>query len=167
MRSDPRSPIGSVVTVGVLLAVVSFGLNACGDDRNVAAPTGGAGDTQPPPGASFSTSSAFDDLPLPPDAMEIGAKTEKDGAISQSFGVTATRPDVVMNFFVGALADQGWALVTPVEQRGTNSLYGAWDRDGRRLEVSAGPAPGIADDTQFNLVLLESLEPGRELSTAP
>lgn len=58
-------------------------------------------------------------------------------------------------------------LVDPVESRGANSLVGAWERDGRRLEVSAGPTPGIADDTQFNLVLLASLEPGSQLNTAP
>jgi hypothetical protein len=46
-------------------------------------------------------------------------------------------------------------------------LFGAWARDGRRLEISAGPAPAIADDTQFNLVLLASVEPGRQLNTAP
>lgn len=40
-------------------------------------------------------------------------------------------------------------------------------RDGRRLEVSAGRAPGIADDTQLNLVLLSSPAPGSQLNTAP
>jgi hypothetical protein len=147
--------------------VMTLGFLGCGDDSNVATPNGAAGDAQPTPGATFYTTGTFDNVPLPSGATEIGTKTEQDGAITQSFSVTATGPDLVMDFFVGALADRGWVPVEPVQSRGADSLFGAWERDGRRLEVSAGPAPGIADDTQFNLVLLASLEPGRQLNTAP
>jgi hypothetical protein len=147
--------------------VMTLGFIGCGDDSNETTPNGAAGDAQPTPDATFPTTRTFDDIPLPSGATEIGTKTESDDAITQSFSVTATNPDQVMDFFVGALADRGWVPVDPVESRGVTSLFGAWDRDGRRLEVSAGPAPGIADDTQFNLVLLASVEPGRQLNTAP
>lgn len=150
-----------------MAVLVTLGLIGCGADSNVVAPGGAPGDAQPTPGASFYTSGTFDDIPLPRGATEIGTKTEEDGVITQSFSVTATGPDLVMDFFVGELADRGWVSVVPVEARGADTLFGAWERDGRRLEVSAGPAPGIADDTQFNLVLLTSLEPGRQLNTAP
>jgi hypothetical protein len=146
---------------------MTLGFVGCGDDSNDAPPNGAGGDAQPTPGETFYTAGTFDDVPLPRGATEIGTKTERDGAITQSFSVTATSPVVVMDFFVEALADREWVPVEPVESRGVNSLFGAWDRDGRRLEVSAGPAPGIADDTQFNLVLLSSPEPGSQLNTAP
>jgi hypothetical protein len=146
---------------------MTFGVIGCGDDSNVTTPYGAAGDARPTPDATVSPTGTFDDIPLPSGATEIGTRTEEDGAITQSFAVTSTSPDIVMDFFVGALADQGWVPVEPVGSRGANSLFGAWDRDGRRLEISAGPAPAIADDTQFNLVLLASLEPGSELNTVP
>ncbi len=131
-------PTRSIVGAGVVALVMPLGFLGCGDD-----------------------------VPLPRGATEIGTKTETDGAITQSFSVTATNPDEVMDFFVGALADRGWVPVDPVESRGVALLFGAWARDGRRLEISAGPAPGIADDTQFNLVMLANVGPGRQLNTAP
>jgi hypothetical protein len=163
---SPR-PTRSIVGAGVVALVMPLGFLGCGDDSNVPTPNGATGDAQPPPGATFHTAGTFDDVPLPRGATEIGTKSETDGAITQSFSVTATSPDQVMDYFVGALADRGWVPVDPVESRGVDSLFGAWARDGRRLEISAGPAPGIADDTQFNLVLLASVEPGRQLNTAP
>jgi len=118
--------------------VMALGFIGRGADSNVATPNGAAGDAQPTPGATFQTTGTFDDIPLPRGATEIGTKTEQDGA-----------------------------MVEPVQSRGVTSLFGAWEGDGRRLEVSAGPAPRIADDTQFNLVLLASLEPDSQLNTAP
>jgi hypothetical protein len=151
----------------VATLALTLGLIGCGDDRNAAAPSGAPGGAQPTPGAPFYTTGTFDDISLPAGATEVGTKTEEDGAITQSFAVTSTGPDLVMDFFVETLGEQGWIPVEPVEPRGADTLFGAWDRNGRRLEVSAGPAPGIADDTQLNLVLLPSPEPGSQLNTAP
>jgi hypothetical protein len=48
---------------------------------------------------------------------------------------------------------------------GTDTLTGAWESGGRRLEVSATHARGVEDErTQFSVVLLPLLEPGAELS---
>jgi hypothetical protein len=156
----------STTTIAAGLSVLSIVIAGCGVDRNVAPPSG-AGGSALVAGTSSPSDIAFDDLPLPGSAEKVGARTEEDGATIQSYAVAATRPAVVMEFFVDALAERGWSPVGQVEDRGSDSLFGAWTREGRRLEVSAGPAPAIPDDTQFNLVLLPDLEPGRTLDTAP
>jgi hypothetical protein len=153
-------------TVAAGLAVLSLAITGCGADQNTEIPME-AGVVTTPPNRSAQPPDTFDDIPRPSGTAEVGARTEENGAITQSFAVTATPPGQVMDFFTGALADQGWTPVTPVEPRGSDTLFGAWEREGQRLEVTAGPAPGIPDDTQYNLVLLASLEPGRDVNTVP
>jgi hypothetical protein len=155
-----------MTTVAAGAAVMTLVVVGCGADQNTEIPME-AGVVTTMSNASSQAPDTFDDIPRPSGTTEVGTKTEEDGATTQSFAVTATPPAEVMDFFTSALADQGWTLVTPVQPRGSESLFGAWDREGQRLEVSAGPAPGIPDDTQYNLVLLSSLEPGQDVNTVP
>jgi hypothetical protein len=156
----------SRTTIAAGVAVLSLVIVGCSEDANTTAPMEPGGPATVPGDAS-GTPDTFDDIPRPDDTTAIGTRTDEDGATTQSFAVTATPPVEVMDFFTGALAEQGWTLVTPVEPRGSDTLFGAWELEGQRLEVTAGPAPGIPDDTQYNLVLLSSLEPGRAVNTAP
>lgn len=148
----------------LLVAVAGLALLGCRDDQAV---TDGApvdqspGGEVPSPEVTAFTGGEFDAIELPRGAEEAGEKTERDGAISQSFFVTATSPEQIMDFFAASLAEDGWAPAEPVSARGTDSLAGAWTKDGRRLEISALLAQGVENErTQFSVVLLPGLEPG-------
>lgn len=107
---------------------------------------------------SIFTAGTFDDIRLPRGATEISEKTERDGAIAQSFALEATSPVQTMEFFSRTLPEDGWALLDEPESTGTDSIAGSWARDGRRLDVSALLAQGLEDErTQFSIVLLPSL----------
>ena len=141
------------------------------DDGQTGAGQAGAGDDGegeggevPTPGMTGFTEGEFDDIALPRGADEASEKTERDGVISQSFFAQQTSPEQIMDFFATSLDADGWTVVEPVSSRGTDSLAGAWTRDGRRLEVSALLAQGVENErTQFSVVLLPSLEPGEEV----
>ena len=137
------------------------------DDGEAGVGQAGAGDEGatggeiPTPGMNGFTEGEFDDIALPRGADEASEKTERDGVISQSFFAQQTSPEQIMDFFSTSLDADGWTVVEPVSARGTDSLAGAWTRDGRRLEVSALLAQGVEDErTQFSVVLLPDLEPG-------
>jgi hypothetical protein len=101
---------------------------------------------------------AFDQIRLPGGATEVSEKTERDGAITQSFAVDALSPEQVLSHFEQTLPEDGWTELEPPVSTGTDSIAGSWSRDGRRLDVSALTAQGIEDErTQFSLVLLPSL----------
>ena len=144
------------------------------DDQAGAGQAGAGGDDEgdgdddggevPTPGMTGFTEGEFDDIALPRGADEASEKTERDGVISQSFFAQQTSPEQIMDFFSTSLDADGWTVVEPVSSRGTDSVAGAWTRDGRRLEVSALLAKGVENErTQFSVVLLPSLEPGEEV----
>ena len=139
---------------------VEGGQAGAGDD-GAAEDDGGA---LPTPGMTEFTAGEFDDIPLPRGADEASEKTERDGVISQSFFAQQTSPEQIMDFFSDSLDADGWTVVEPISSRGTDSLAGAWARDGRRLEISALLAQGVEDErTQFSVVLLPGLEPGEDV----
>lgn len=147
-----------------LLAIAGLALLGCRDDQ---AATDGApvdqenGGEVPAPGITAFTAGDFDAVELPRGADEASEKTERDGVLSQSFFAEATSPEQIMDFFERSLPGDGWEVAEPVTARGTDSLAGAWTKDGRRLEVSAVLAQGVEDErTQYSLVLLPGLEPG-------
>lgn len=147
----------------VVLAVAGLALLGCRDDQAVdgtpAEPA--TGGELPAPEVTAFTAGDFDSIELPRGAEEASEKTERDGVLSQSFFVTATSPDQVMDFFADSLATDGWEIAEPVSSRGTDSIAGAWTKDGRRLEISSLLAQGVDDEqTQFSVVLLPGLEPG-------
>jgi len=156
LRHAPRST--------ALFAVAALALLGCRDDQ---AATDGApvdqanGGEVPSPAVTAFTAGDFDAIDLPRGADEASEKTERDGVLSQSFFAQQTSPEQIMDFFTTSLAEDGWEVVEPVSSRGTDSIAGAWAKDGRRLEVSALLAQGVENErTQFSVVLLPGLEPG-------
>ncbi len=148
----------------IFLAAAGLALIGCGDDQ---ATQDGApvdqenGGEVPTPGNTAFTAGDFDGVELPRGAEEASEKVERDGVISQSFFAQQTSPEQIMDFFSSSLETDGWTVAEPVSSRGTDSLAGAWTRDGRRLEISALLAQGVEDErTQFSVVLLPGLEPG-------
>ena len=155
--------LAAVATVALL------SLAACGDDSpGATADVDGGGeqdDAQPTPGGTAFTDAQFDDIPIPRGATEAGDLTERDGAIAQSYTVTATSPEQIMDVFTDNLAVQGWEVVEEVRSTGTDSFAAAWVRGDDRLEVSALLAQGVEDErTQFSVVLLPNRTPGEEIN---
>lgn len=148
----------------IILAAAGLALVGCGDDQ---AADGGApagqdnGGAIPSPEITGFTAGGFDAIDLPRGADEAGEKTERDGAISQSFFAQQTSPEQIMDFFSSSLETDGWTVAEPVSSRGTDSFAGAWTQDGHRLEISALLAQGVENErTQFSVVFLPGLEPG-------
>lgn len=156
-----RPTTSSKTWIGIAAICV---LAACGADGP--ADEANDGGEVPTPGATAFTAGGFDDIELPAGADEASEKTERDGVISQSFFATAESPEQIMDYFSDSLALDGWIVVEPVSERGTDSLAGAWSSgDGRRLEVSALLAQGAENErTQFSVVLLPSSEAGEEIT---
>lgn len=151
----------------IILAAAGLALTGCGDDQAVddGPPVDQEnGGEVPTPGNTAFTAGEFDGVDLPRGADEAGTKTERDGVISQSFFAQQTSPEQIMDFFSTSLETDGWTVVEPVSARGTDSLAGAWTRDGRRLEISALLAQGVdRERTQYSVVLLPGLEPGESV----
>lgn len=151
----------------LVFALAMAPLLGCRDDQAVTdgAPTDQVdGGEVPSPEVTAFTAGEFDAIELPRGAAEASQKTETDGAISQSFFAQQTSPEQIMDFFSSSLNEAGWDVVEPVSSRGTDSIAGAWAKDGRRLEVSALLAQGVTDErTQFSVVLLPGLEPGEDI----
>lgn len=150
-----------------LLALAGIALLGCRDDQ---ATTDGApvdqapGGEVPSPGITTFTAGGFDAIELPRGADEAAEKTERDGVIAQSFFARSTSPEQIMDFFADSLPLDGWTVAEPVSSRGTDSIAGAWTKDGRRLEISALLAQGVENErTQFSVVLLPGLEPGESI----
>lgn len=151
----------------MLLAVVGLALAGCGEDQAV---TDGVpvdqenGGELPTPDITAFTTGDFGAIDLPRGADEASQKTERDGVISQSYFAQQTSPEQIMDFFSNSLAEDGWEIVEPVSSRGTDSIAGAWAKDGRRLEISALLAQGVENErTQFSVVLLPGLQPGEAI----
>lgn len=148
----------------IALAVAGLALVGCRDDQaagNGAPVDQTPGGEVPSPEVTGFTTGDFQAIELPRGAEEASEKTERDGVLSQSFFVAATSPEQVMDFFADSLTTDGWEIAEPVSSRGTDSLAGAWTKDGRRLEISSLLAQGADDEqTQFSVVLLPGLEPG-------
>lgn len=155
-----------------LLAVATLALAACGDDAEGDATTDVVADeeqqdAQPTPGSAGFTEGDFDAIPIARGATEISEKTERDGAISQSFTATATSPQQIMDFYTSQLAQLGWQEVEAVRETGTDSLAAAWVQGNDRLEISALLAQGVEDEqTQFSIVLLPDRTAGEEINDA-
>jgi hypothetical protein len=144
-------------------------LASCGDDSpGATADVDGGGeqdDAQPTPGGTAFTDAEFDDIPIPRGATEAGAKTERDGVVTQSFTVTETSPEQLMEVFATTLPERGWENVEPVRSTGTDSYAAAWVQGDDRLEISALLAQGVEGErSQFSVVLLPNRTPGEEIN---
>jgi hypothetical protein len=153
-------------------AVAALSLAACGDDSpGPTADVDGGGeqeDAQPTPGGTAFTDAEFDEIPIPRGATEAGEQTERDGVVTQSYTVTETSPEQIMDEFVTTLAERGWENVESVRSTGTDSFAAAWVQGDDRLEISALLAQGVEDErTQFSVVLLPDRTPGEVINDAP
>lgn len=153
-------------------AALLLPLAACGEDQAASDPVVGGDDRAAndeqlptPGGVIILTEGAFDGLPVPRGATEATEKTERAGAVSQSFTVTATSPGQIMDIFAGQLPEYGWRVDEPVRSTGTDSFAAAWTKDDQRLEISSLLAQGIEGErSQFSLVLIDGLTVGEELN---
>lgn len=128
----------------------------------LAAGCGGGGasepEAQPAPDVSVFAEGDFGEIPLHPRSDPIGPRSEKAGVTARSYVTRGATPEQVLRYYEGNL--DGWALVEPV-RRDHDAYRGTWERDGRTLLVSAGPAPTVDTRpgdagqvlTQYNLQL--------------
>ncbi len=121
--------------------------------------SGSSGETQPAPDTSTFTEGAFDTLPHYPRSDPAGPITRQDGVTVRSYTASSTTPERVLVWYGEQL--HGWQVVTPPHAVGTVAWRGEWQRDRRRLLVSAAPSPTAEDHpgdiesetTQYSLTL--------------
>ncbi len=141
MGSKRAFPVAACVIVALVAGT------ACGaSDRRDA--------TQPAPDVSYFTEGDFEGLPRYPRSEAVSERTEKDGFVTRSFAVRNARPRQVLEWYADQL-DQ-WPMTEAIHQVGATDYRAAWLKEGRRLQISAAPAPGTeAGDpaVQYSLVL--------------
>ncbi len=128
------------------LVVVLVAGAACGDDRR--------GATQPAPDVSVFTHGDFEGLPRYPRSETVSGRSEKAGFVTRSFTVRNARPRQVLEWYARQL--EPWPMTEAIHKVGATDYRAAWLKEGRRLQVSAGPAPGTEGGdpaVQYSLVL--------------
>ncbi|MDP9072461.1 MAG: hypothetical protein M3N68_14480 [Actinomycetota bacterium] len=114
----------------------------------------GRGATQPAPDVSFFTEGDFEGLPRYPRSETLSGRTEKEGFVTRSFAVRNARPRQVLEWYAEQL--DRWPMIEAIHKVGATDYRAAWLKEGRRLQVSAGPAPGTEGGdpaVQYSLVL--------------
>jgi predicted small secreted protein len=116
----------------VLLVAGAFLGAACGNASGFA--------TDQPTQGKFGRLEAgeLDALPVPGGAEPFGAPSQRNRAVTQSFKVTGLAPADVLNYYTGALRDQGWVASTSPTAVG-DVWRGQWARNDRLLQVTAEP----------------------------
>lgn len=152
----PR-PTARRAAAGAVALCVLIGAGVAGCTRAADQP-----EAQPAPRASTFQPGAFDELPSYPRSRPAGPASEKAGAVTQSFLTTLTSPETVVRWYAENLAPQGWAVDEAPHPSGTTAWQAVLQKGGKRLEVSAAPAPTVEDrgvpspgevDVQYSLVL--------------
>lgn len=125
-------------------------------------PIAGCGDgsedegTQPAPDVGAVAHGELGDLPAYPRSEPIGARSEKDGVVTQSFSVAGATPEQVISFYVGELPGLGWVPAEPAHREDTASRVD-FVRGDMRLEVTATSLAGRAGPeeatVQYSLVV--------------
>lgn len=131
-----RATVGLAVACGVSALV----LTGCGD--------GDPPEAQPAPGVTRFVEGAFEDIPLFPRTEPVGARHEKNDTTARTYKARNATAEQVLRFYDERLP--GWHQVGPVEKVGATAYRGEWMRDGRRLLVSAAPAPGLAASDEID-----------------
>ncbi|WP_421119732.1 hypothetical protein ACE2AJ_20660 [Aquihabitans daechungensis] len=139
---------------GLIVVLTLASLGACSSDGEAPA-------TQPAPQVSTFGQGDFDDIPLHPRSEAIGRRSEKDGVVTQSFGVRGATPSQILAFYERGLEPPSWTQIGGVERVGTTTVRGEWRKDGRTLRISASEAPNVPDGqpsstavtSQYSLVL--------------
>lgn len=116
----------------VALALVAAGCGSGGRQNPEA---------QPAPDATVFRGGAFDQLPRYPRSDALGPASEASQVVVQSFAVPNAQPRQILDFYAREL--QSWTTVEPVTQVGDQAFRGSWEQRGRRLRVSAAPAPTV------------------------
>ena len=86
---------------------------------------------------------SFDELPRYSRSEPLGTRTEKAGAVSQSFKAEGATPTQVLDFYALRLQATGWNVVEPVHELGGGTVRGRWAGPRWILTVSASPAPTL------------------------
>lgn len=137
-----------------LLAAVVLTASACGGQADERAAD------QPVTGRTGFGYGAFDELPRYSRSEPLGQRTEKAGAVSQSFTAEGATPTQILDFYARRLKAAGWDVVEPVHQLGEGAVRGRWTERRWMLTVSASTAPtltvppgAIEADSQYSLNL--------------
>lgn len=121
--------IGPLVAAAFALVLVV----GCGGDAD-------APEAQPAPAVSVFAEGDFGEIPLHPRSDPAGPRSEKADVTTRSYVARGAAPEQVLRFYEDNLV--GWTVVEPV-RRDDDTYRGTWERDGRVLLVSAGPAPTV------------------------
>lgn len=129
----PKWMPGICAAAAVFAAVV---LGACGSSSSPPR-------AQPAPDVTVFRTGGFDQLPRYPRTQEVSQQTSKSGVVSQSFSVSNTTPEQVLQFYSDHLV--GWQVTEPVHAVGTDVYRGAWVKGDRELLVTSSKAPTISN----------------------
>ena len=130
----------------ILLALALLALASCTSDAT--APADGPGEGQPGVAGDSPIDAELADLPVPDAADAVGEETDRDGVQTQSYILTATQPEQVVDFYVDALPDLGWTMESQTAL--DEGIRATWTQDGDELLVTASPD---GQDTSLNLQL--------------
>ena len=133
-RTPPR--IGRRISVFLTVAILAVAAGCDGDTDERAADQPVTGDT----GLGYGN---FDELPRYSRSEPLGPRTEKAGAVSQSFKAEGATPTEILAFYARRLEEAGWNVVEPVHQLGVGTVRARWAQPEWMLTVSANAAPTL------------------------
>lgn len=147
MTSLSRTPFARSFTA-LLLALV-LGAAACASDSD--APADGPGEGQPGVEAGAPVDAELADVPVPEAAVAVGEVVDQDGVQTQSYIVTATSPELVIDFYDEQLDELGWDML---DRTAFNTgLRATWTQDDDELLITANPD---GQDTELNIQLADA-----------
>ena len=133
----------------VLLLAIVLTAAACTSEPE--APAEGPAEGQPGVAAGAPIDAELADLPVPDAAEAVGEVVDQEGVQTQSYIVTATQPEVVLDYYADELPDLGWTME---EQTALEvGIRATWTQDGDQLLITANPDD---QDTSLNLQLSDS-----------
>ena len=115
-------------------------------------------DSQPAPRVTTFARGLFDEIPRLPGTSSLGARSEKNEIVTQTFRVEGRDPHQVIEFYDSRLPSNGWLRASPA-YREPSTNRADFVRDDYRLEVSsalitnAGSDDADAVASQYSLVL--------------
>lgn len=136
-----RRTAALVAASGVFAAVLA----GCGD--------GDRPEAQPAPDVTRFVEGSFEDVPLFPRSEPVSQRHEKNDTTAQSYKARNTTAEQVLRFYDERLP--GWQQLGPVEKVGATAYRGEWVRGGRRLLVSAAPAPGLGESDEIEAPVVQ------------
>lgn len=132
-RRGPR-PGQRALMLATAVALVGSACGAAADERAA---------NQPVTHETHFGAGTFDELPRYSRSEPLGSRTDKAGAVSQSFKARGATPAQVLDFYSRRLQEAGWDVVEPVHELGVGTVRGRWAEPKWILTVSASPAPTL------------------------